>query len=174
MSNFDFRRLLFRFVCAHFAPHPGRKNIALRVEQYNRLASRLIFPLHPPIPRIEPIDSQMNACSHLFLLGDLNFRLEGSASIEGAPGPLPDSSELRGFIQDRAAIDGSLVQGSKGQTPWGDLKKWDSLTMLSQQGKCAGGFSEGEIGAFAPTYKFEIGQVGVYRSVFDFSDSKVT
>ena len=154
-----------RFVCAHFAPHPGSKNIALRIENYRRLASHLVFPLHPPIPRIQPIDSQINASSHLFLLGDLNFRLEGLGSLAGAPGPLPESAELRNFISDRAAIDGSLVQGSKGQTPWGDLQKWDSLAVLIKQGKCAGGFDEAAVGAFAPTYKFEIGQVGVYRSV---------
>jgi hypothetical protein len=155
--------LVLSFVCAHFAPHPGRKNIDIRIENYNRLASRLIFPLHPPIPRIEPIETQINASSHLFLLGDLNHRFEGLGTVAGAPGPLPEAAELRNFIQDRAAIDGSLVQGSKGQTPWGDLKKWDSLTMLKEQGETAGGFKEGEIGAFAPTYKFEIGQVGVYR-----------
>ena len=101
----------------------------------------------------------------MFLLGDLNFRLEGAASLAGTPGPLPDAAELRNFISDRAAIDGSLVQGSKGQTPWGDLQKWDSLSLLKQQGKCGGGFHEADVGAFAPTYKFEIGQVGVYRSV---------
>ncbi|KAL7416197.1 hypothetical protein BDY24DRAFT_381316 [Mrakia frigida] len=144
----------FTFICAHFAPHA--QNIADRIANYDRLTSRLLFPLHPPSNQT-PITTQINASSHLFLLGDLNYRLGTTPAPGGAYLPAP--KDLRDLIVAGVSIE------KEGQLGWESLKKWDTLKMIQTQGRSLGGFEEGDIAGFPPTYKFEIGKAGVYRFV---------
>lgn len=91
----------------------------------------------------------MYSTSHLFFLGDLNFRLS-----------LPTTHALSGPNKRpelAAALDSS--SGREG------LKEYDQLLMERRRNNVFQGFREGEFWRFKCTYKYSLGEVDRYRSV---------
>jgi hypothetical protein len=91
----------------------------------------------------------MYSTSHLFFLGDLNFRL--------TPPPTSPYAGRANIHSVEAALDT--------QSGREELKEYDQL--LQERRKCTvfHGFREGEFWAFKCSYKFKIGEVDKYRSV---------
>lgn len=56
-----------------------------------------------------------------------------------------------------------ISQGHSEEKGWKELAAWDSLTHVRSDGRSVVGFDEGDISAFAPTYKREIGRTRTYR-----------
>ena len=91
----------------------------------------------------------MFSTSHLFFLGDLNFRLD--------PPPTGPYAGRANIHRVEAALDT--------QSGREELKEYDQL--LQEQRKCTifHMFREGEFWSFKCSYKFKIGEVDKYRSV---------
>lgn len=127
------------FVSAHLEAHD--ENIALRNKQYDTILSSLIFGggdalQHP----VQPQES-----SHLFIMGDLNYRLErlpvkGVYPTESRPG-----ADLVALEKERSA-----------------MVTLDTLKREQAAGRVFGGMREGDLTRFAPTYKRIVGQVEGY------------
>jgi len=120
---------IFTFVTAHLAAHTY--NLSQRLRDFHTIVSQLLFaPLdgssHP---------SQIYATSHLFLFGDLNFRLVQA----------PEVSQLQ-------SADG-LEQ----------LREYDQLSMAKEAGRTMHGLHEGEFWKFKPTYKYILGSEDRYH-----------
>lgn len=124
------------FVSAHLEAHDH--NIATRNEQYNTILSSLVFRGGDALHRLVP--AQPHHSSHLFVMGDLNYRLER------LPGPYPsETGELVALERERAA-----------------LVALDTLKREQAAGRVFGGLREGDLTRFAPTYKRIVGQVEGY------------
>ena len=92
----------------------------------------------------------MYSTSHLFFLGDLNFRLD-----------LPPTSPYAGRTnvnRVEAALDT--------QSGREELKEFDQLLRERRKRTIFHGLREGEFWAFKCSYKFKIGEVDKYRSVW--------
>ncbi|KZO97869.1 inositol polyphosphate phosphatase [Calocera viscosa TUFC12733] len=119
---------IFTFVTAHLAAHTY--NLSQRLRDFQTIVSQLLF---------SPVDgttapSQIYATSHLFLFGDLNFRLSQA----------PESSQL-------------LSQDGREQ-----LREYDQLYMAKEAGRTLHGLQEGEFWRFRPTYKYVLGSEDQY------------
>lgn len=127
------------FVTAHLEAHD--KNIKRRNEQYNTILSSLVFypgdALEQPV---QPFES-----SHLFIMGDLNYRLKKLPQAGVYPTENTEAANLVQLEQERTA----LVQ-------------LDTLKHEQAQGNAFGGMREGDLTRFAPTYKRIVGQVEGY------------
>lgn len=125
------------FVCAHLDAHDH--NIGRRNMQYEAILSSLIFePGDALHHRVQPFQS-----SHLFIMGDLNYRLERLPVAGVYPRELSD--DLASLEKERAA----LVQ-------------LDTLKREQDAGKVFGGMREGDLTRFAPTYKRIVGEIEGY------------
>ncbi|BEJ10962.1 hypothetical protein CspHIS471_0103840 [Cutaneotrichosporon sp. HIS471] len=124
------------FISAHLEAHDH--NIAARNEQYNMILSSLVFRGGDALHRLQPF--QPHHTSHLFIMGDLNYRLERLT------GDYPrEKGELVSVERERA-----------------DLAKLDTLKKEQAAGRVFGGLREGDLTRFAPTYKRVVGQVEGY------------
>ncbi|CAK9779673.1 DNase I-like protein [Cutaneotrichosporon oleaginosum] len=124
------------FISAHLEAHDH--NIKARNEQYNTILSSLVFRGGDPLYRLQPF--QPHHTSHLFLMGDLNYRLER------LPGHYPRET-------------GDLVQLERERATLASL---DTLKREQAAGRAFGGMREGDLTRFAPTYKRVVGQVEGY------------
>jgi hypothetical protein len=91
----------------------------------------------------------MYSTSHLFFLGDLNFRLD-----------FPPTSPYAGRVnihRVEAALDT--------QSGREELKEFDQLLLERRKCTIFHMFREGEFWAFKCSYKFNIGEVDKYRYV---------
>ncbi|WWC89431.1 uncharacterized protein L201_004355 [Kwoniella dendrophila CBS 6074] len=126
------------FVNTHLEAHD--KNIARRNKQYENILSSLVF--QPSDPLAEPY--QIFDSSHIFIMGDLNYRLSKR----------PLSNQL---------IDGKenddILKLEKDRFEMVDL---DTLRKEQREGRVFGGLREGDLTRFAPTYKRVVGQVEGY------------
>jgi hypothetical protein len=85
--------------------------------------------------------------SHLFFLGDLNYRLDLPATHpKYATSRLPEFSEALSSEQLRE-----------------EFKEYDQLTVEKRKGHVFIGLHEGEFWKFKCSYKYELGQVDKYR-----------
>jgi len=91
----------------------------------------------------------MYSTSHLFFLGDLNFRLD--------PPPTSPYSGRANIHRVEAALDT--------QSGREELKEYDQLLQEHRKGTIFHMFREGEFWSFKCSYKFKIGEVDKYRSV---------
>jgi hypothetical protein len=87
--------------------------------------------------------------SHLFFLGDLNFRLA-----------LPQTNPYAG-----RANFGRIEAALNTQSGREELKEFDELLQERRKGTVFQGFREGEFWSFKCSYKFKIGEVDKYRLV---------
>ncbi|KAF7304951.1 Inositol polyphosphate phosphatase [Mycena kentingensis (nom. inval.)] len=128
----------FTFVCAHLTAHAHK--LAERIADWHHIVGTLLFPL--PDGSL----STIYHTSHLFLLGDLNFRVV-----------LPPDHPLQG---SPSAIGQSLTQESTRNT----FKEYDQLLRERQrpENRLCVGLREGEFWKFKCSFKYEIGQVDRY------------
>ncbi|KAK0210841.1 Endonuclease/exonuclease/phosphatase [Desarmillaria ectypa] len=128
---------VYTFVCAHLTAHAER--LAERIDDYNQIISTLLFP-SPSSP------STIYSTSHLFFLGDLNFRLS-----------IPPSHPLYAFYteSDVAAV---LAAQDTRET----LKEFDQLLTERRKGTIFVGLREGPFWKFKCSYKYDVGQVDKY------------
>ncbi len=115
-----------------------------RLADYRHIVERLLFA---PISQDSKIPSTLYHTSHLFLLGDLNFRLD-----------IPKENPL---YQKRFSDDFS--QAIQTEEVREELKEFDQLTIEKRKGTVFAGLHEGEFWKFKCTYKYKIGEVDKYR-----------
>ncbi|KAJ7724440.1 Endonuclease/exonuclease/phosphatase [Mycena maculata] len=129
----------FTFVCAHLTAHaPKLKN---RIADWHHIVGSLLFPS----PAGEP--TTLYATSHLFLLGDLNFRVV-----------LPPEHPLK------KAPSSVVGQALSHESEREGLKEYDQL-LQTRRDPASGlfvGLHEGEFWRFKCSYKYAIGQVDKY------------
>lgn len=132
----------FSFVCAHLTAYENR--LGHRLADYKHIVGTLLFP---PIFPDSKIPSTIYSTSHLFFLGDLNFRLEIPASH---PFSLPD--------RIKQALDHENARE--------ELKEFDQLLVEHRKGTVFVGLREGQFWKFKCSYKYLHGEVDKYRCVF--------
>ena len=132
-------------MCAHLTAHQPK--LANRIADYNYIVGSLLFP---PLPSSESkLPTTIYSTSHLFFLGDLNFRLAIPNSH-----PLSPASEGIEFAE-------ALVAESKRE----ELKEFDQLLIEKRKGNIFIGLREGEFWKFKCSFKYELGEVDKYRYV---------
>lgn len=129
---------VYTFVCAHLTAHAER--LAQRIDDYNHIVGTLLFPSPSSPP------TTIYSTSHLFFLGDLNFRLS-----------IPPSHPLHAFHTkpDVAAV---LTSQDTRET----LKEFDQLLTERRKGTIFVGLREGDFCKFKCSYKYDVGQVDRY------------
>ncbi|KAF8275049.1 inositol polyphosphate phosphatase [Lactarius quietus] len=133
---------LYTFVCAHLTAYENKR--AARIADFHHIVGSLLFSPLPGSPSGAP--TTLYSTSHLFFLGDLNFRLA-----------LPRTNPYAGranFESIEAALDT--------QTGREELKEFDELLQERRKGTVFQGFREGEFWSFKCSYKFKIGEVDKY------------
>lgn len=134
------------FVCTHLEAHD--KNIARRNTQFQNILSSLLFTTSDPLT----MPYQITDTSHLFFLGDLNYRLTRLPHLpNGEPRENPGDAGVRGTVD--------TVELEKERA---DMLELDTLKREQKEGRVFGGLREGRLEAFAPTYKRIVGQVEGY------------
>jgi hypothetical protein len=138
---------IFTFVSAHLTAHSH--NLPQRLQDYMRIVRTLLFPPITSITSqnndgVEPQHSHSTIyqTSHLFLFGDLNFRLRPPSTI---------SSDV---ILHKMQTE----EGRK------ELAEWDELSIEKLAGKVCHGLREAEFWRFPCTYKYKIGSIGEYSA----------
>jgi hypothetical protein len=130
--------MVYSFVCTHLEAHD--KNIPRRNAQYQNILSSLIF--HSSDPLISP--AQIFDSSHLFLMGDLNYRFSKLPS-NGYPSEAKQGDDVMKVELERA-----------------EMVELDTLRAEQREGRVFGGLREGDLSRFNPTYKRIVGQVEGY------------
>ncbi|KAG9019560.1 hypothetical protein FRB90_000468 [Tulasnella sp. 427] len=119
---------VFTFVSVHLTAHTH--NLAQRLHDYIHIVRTLLFPAFASKPRPGP--DTIYDSTHLFLFGDLNFRLVRQEGLSYTD------------IQEKAAS----AEGRR------ELAALDELTVEMQNGTVCNGLHEGDFSAFKPTYKY--------------------
>ena len=131
------------FLCCHLEANDH--NIPRRNAQYRTILSSLIFRSSDPLAQ----PAQIFDTSHLFVMGDLNYRLSRIPST-GYPTEEKMSDDLIALEKQRV-----------------EMVEMDTLRKEQREGRVFGGLREGDLTRFAPTYKRVVGQVDGYsRYVF--------
>ena len=117
-----------------------------RIADYKHIVSTLLFS--PVSSGCKP-SSTLYETSHLFLLGDLNFRLD-----------IPSSHPL--------SSTNDFAQAIESETTREELKEFDQLTVERRKGTVFTGLREGEFWKFKCSYKYHLGEVDMYRWAFSF------
>lgn len=128
---------VYTFVCAHMTAH--LPNLHARIQDYHHIVGSLLFS---PLPGTAGL-STIYATSHLFFLGDLNFRLD-----------IPESHDLSKHSNLTAHLTPETTRES--------LKEFDQLWQEKRKGTVFVGLREGEFWKFKCTYKYELGKVDTY------------
>ncbi|KAG5724000.1 Synaptojanin-2 [Termitomyces sp. T112] len=132
---------IFTFVCAHLTAH--KEKLAARLADYQHIVGTLLFP---PAVWTEPKSSStIYDTSHLFFLGDLNFRLDVPPMHPLALSPNID-----------------LLRALDEESTREQLKDFDQLVMERRKGTVLQGLHEGEFWRFKCSYKYLLGEVDKY------------
>ncbi len=134
-----------RFVCAHLTAH--EEKLADRIYDYNHIVGTLLFP--PLHSSQRTSKSTIYDTSHLFIFGDLNFRVAipaGHPLFDFHKGP--DASK---------AIEPEATRES--------LKEFDQLLTERRKGSTFVSLREGDFWRFKCSYKYILGQTDSYRFV---------
>ncbi|KAJ6597068.1 inositol polyphosphate phosphatase [Mycena vulgaris] len=128
----------FTFVCAHLTAHAEK--VARRIADWHHIVGSLLFPSPAGAP------TTLYDTSHLFLLGDLNFRVV-----------LPPDHPLKGAS---AAIGQALSHQSARDA----LKEYDQLLLERRDpaSRAFVGLREGDFWKFKCSYKYHLGEVDKY------------
>jgi len=129
---------VFTFVNAHLTAHAY--NLRQRINDWNHISTCLLFPSFANPNEATTI----YASSHLFFLGDLNFRLD-----------IPTTHPLR---SDLVRLNHRLST-AEGRA---ELKEYDQLLIELRKGTIFQGMSEAEFWQFKCSYKFKLGTVDQY------------
>ncbi|KAF8557286.1 DNase I-like protein [Imleria badia] len=135
---------VFTFVCAHLTAH--ETHLKHRIADYHHIVRTLLFPGLPSFPN-EPLTT-MYATSHLFFLGDLNFRVA-----------IPPSHPLRTASRGEEAV--SMLTDEKTRET---LKEYDQLINERRNGRVFIGLREGPFWMFKCTYKYVLGEIDEYNT----------
>ncbi|KAF8485595.1 inositol polyphosphate phosphatase [Gautieria morchelliformis] len=135
---------VFTFVNAHLTAHA--RNIAQRVADWKHIVRTLVFPSLSHSPG-KVVNTTIYNTSHLFFLGDLNFRLD-----------VPPAHPLR-TLPDFIPRISALLDTERGRE---ELKEFDQLLIERRKGTVFPGLWEPEFWRFKCTYKFKTGQVDQY------------
>ncbi|KIM79740.1 hypothetical protein PILCRDRAFT_98152 [Piloderma croceum F 1598] len=134
---------IFTFVCAHLTAH--EPNLARRIADYNHIVGSLLFD---PLPSSASLSkTTMYSTSHLFFLGDLNFRVS-------LPEPHPLSQQLKT----------STAETLNKESTREELKEYDQLLRERRKGSAFIGLKDGEFWKFQCSYKYQLGAVDKYSS----------
>lgn len=132
----------YSFVCAHLTAHQPK--LQHRIANFHHIVGSLLFP---PLPSSEDRSpSTLYSTSHLFFLGDLNFRVD-----------LPDNHEM--FNNPSAHVTEALRESHTRQT----LKEFDQLLVERRKRSVFIGFREGEFWQFKCSYKYRLNAVDHYE-----------
>ncbi|EJD02382.1 DNase I-like protein [Fomitiporia mediterranea MF3/22] len=134
----------FTFVAAHLTAHAG--NLERRVQDYHHIVSTLLFPPNAESDSVAP--STLYDTSHLFFLGDLNFRFS-----------FPPSHAFAGSLLSSHA---QLVEALKDDVQREVLKEYDELFCERRKGRVFIGLREGEFWQFKCTFKYKLNTVDRY------------
>ena len=145
LSRLSHAKLLPSFVCAHLTAHDY--NIARRIADYHHIVGSLLFP--PLTGSNTGVSTTIYSTSHLFFLGDLNFRLD-----------LPPTSPYAGSANAHR-VEAALDTQSGRE----ELKEFDQLSQERMKHAIFHGFREVNFWDFKCTYKYKIGEVDKYRFV---------
>ncbi|KAJ7709723.1 Endonuclease/exonuclease/phosphatase [Mycena rosella] len=128
----------FTFVCAHLTAHAAK--FANRIADWHHIVGSLLFPSPVGTP------TTLYDTSHLFLLGDLNFRVV-----------LPPAHPLKG-------ASAALGQALSSQSARDALKEYDQLLLERRDPASSAfvGLREGEFWKFKCSYKYHLGEVDKY------------
>ncbi|KAF8892481.1 inositol polyphosphate phosphatase [Infundibulicybe gibba] len=126
----------FTFVCAHLTPF--EEKLPNRIADYKHIVGNLLFS--PDSPDSPP--STIYSTSHLFLLGDFNFRLE-----------IPPTHPLF-HIRHQPQFAEALSE----QATREELKEFDQLLVEKRKGNVFVGLHEGEFWRFKCSYKYQLGR----------------
>lgn len=129
------------------------KYLRQRIKDWTRITRNLLFPLPPPSPSKDarttmtpseyPSHTTIYHTSHLFVFGDLNFRLA-----------LPKTVSRDDLVLKLATEDGRK-----------QVAEWDELSREKNAGTILQGLHEAEFWRFPCTYKHIIGSHHEYRFV---------
>ncbi|KAF5373854.1 hypothetical protein D9758_000676 [Tetrapyrgos nigripes] len=132
----------YTFVCAHLTAH--EQYLAHRIANYHHIVGTLLFPDESGKP------STIYSTSHLFFLGDLNFRIS-----------LPPT-QINPIINVSSpdGISDALTDESVRAT----LKDFDQLLTERRKNTIFVGLREGEFWKFKCSYKYKLGAVDTYST----------
>lgn len=133
---------ILSFVCAHLTAH--QQKLQHRIADFHHIVGTLLFPALPFSADKSP--TTMYSTSHLFFLGDLNFRID-----------LPKSHPM--FENAWAHVSEALKESEARET----LKEFDQLLLERRKHSIFVGFREGEFWQFKCTYKHRLGDVDQYE-----------
>lgn len=136
--------IFLSFVCAHLTAF--EEKLANRIADYNHIVGTLLFL---PISPESKTPSTIYSTSHLFFLGDLNFRIEIPKS-----NPFASLHKRPDFAQ---VLNDEKVRE--------ELKEFDQLLVQQRKGNVLVGLHEGEFWKFKCSYKYLLGEVDKYRLV---------
>jgi hypothetical protein len=136
------------FVCAHLTAHA--ENLASRIADWHHIVGSLLFPAPAPADKGKGKPTTLYDTSHLFVLGDLNFRVV-----------VPPEHPLKGAAS--AVVGQALTAESEREA----LKEYDQLLLERRNpaSRAFVGLREGEFWRFKCSYKYQLGQVDAYRCV---------
>lgn len=135
ISHFD-----FSFVNAHLTAHSHK--LKARLKDFEHISRTLLFPRPSPFTWSQHSTS-IYYTTHLFLFGDLNFRLYKTPELT--------ESTIRTEL--------STLEGRQ------YLAKYDELSSERHKGSVFHGLKEGDFTQFQPTYKYFLGSVDQYEWV---------
>jgi hypothetical protein len=124
-------------------------NLQRRIEDYNHIVSTLLFAPHSEESK-KP--TTLYDTSHLFFLGDLNFRVS-----------LPEEHPMSTVLVGKGVANALNADDMREQ-----LKEYDQLSIERKKGNVLISLREGEFWKFKCSYKYELGEVDKYRCVFPF------
>ncbi|KAH9483968.1 Type II inositol 1,4,5-trisphosphate 5-phosphatase [Psilocybe cubensis] len=130
----------YTFVNCHLTAHQHK--LQNRIADYKHIVSTLLFP--PEALSTSP--STLYETSHLFLLGDLNFRIE-----------LPKTHPLYA-----KRLTHEFAQTLESEKIREELKEYDQLTIEKRKGTIFAGLHEGDFWKFKCSYKYKLGEVDKY------------
>lgn len=138
--------ITFSFVCAHLTPHAHKLNN--RIRDWNHIVESLSFPPLPASSSTQP--STLYETSHLFVLGDFNFRVVLPRDHPHAG--VHEQGEFNTLLESQAARE--------------DVKDHDQLLQEWRKGTTFVGLREGDFWNFKCSYKYLLGKVDIYALVF--------
>lgn len=130
-------------MCAHLAAHAHR--LERRLEDYRTIVSSLLFPSRDS--KGNKTLSTIYDTSHLFFLGDLNFRVV-----------LPDDHPL-----SNPSMESNFASLLESEATRRELRDYDQLSIEQKKGTVLQSLREGKFHRFKCSYKFEVGQVDRYK-----------
>ncbi|CAA7271570.1 unnamed protein product [Cyclocybe aegerita] len=131
----------YTFVNCHLTAFDHK--VKQRIADYKHIVGTLLFG---PTSGDSKAPSTLYDTSHLFLLGDLNFRLE-----------LPITHPLH-----PRCLTGDFSQAIESETAREELKEYDQLTVEKRKGNIFVGLREGDFWKFKCSYKYQLGEVDKY------------